>query len=156
MWVNSGESGLEIWGWDFGARHAFLQRGLTLVTPLIKAGCCAAAPECGEYLDGRDMLDVASRRGSALPCVQDRPYLLLRQSIPGSDPATIPSEYIVKLGQPGLQVDPAAGWKCRDLGWEADPIRADGEAQIADVDLPDGLVPNSRIWPAPQELRQSS
>ena len=83
----------------------------------------------------RNMLNVSGFHGSALPRIQDLSDSIGIKPVPRGDLAGVPPQHKVELGELSLQVGPVMFWKRWNLGRKADPVRADGLAQIADAYL---------------------
>jgi hypothetical protein len=84
------------------------------------------------------MLNVSRFHRSALPRIQDLLHSSGTQPIARTDIVAIPTQHKIELGELALQVGPVIFCKRWNLGWEADPVRANGLAQIPDIYLAEG------------------
>jgi hypothetical protein len=81
------------------------------------------------------MLNVSYFHRPARPRIQDLSHSRGNQAIPCANTVAVPSQHKVELSELALQVGPVMFGKRWNLGWEAYPVRANGLAQILDVNL---------------------
>ena len=93
-------------------------------------------------MTGPGGLDETGADRAQLPRIQHVPHLILPLPVTGGNGSAAPSEHKVELNGSPLQFALAAMGKSRDLCGEADPVGANGFAQMADIDFLEILIAN--------------